>query len=65
MGAEQKIRELKERLKNFERIKKKSTLKPNEALKKVTVNVNIQPTVKYCVTPGEVEKNLEILKNIS
>ena len=53
MGAEQKIWELKERLKNFKLIKKKkkSTLKSNEALKKVTINMNIQPDTKCGVAP--------------
>ena len=53
MGAEQKIRELKERLKNFKRIKKKkkSASKSNEALKKVMINMNIQPATKYGVAP--------------
>ena len=31
-------------------------MKSNEALKKVTVNMNIQPTAKYRVAPEEVEK---------
>ena len=34
VGAEQKIRELKSRLRNFKRLVKKGKLKPNEALKK-------------------------------
>ena len=53
MGAEQKIWELKERLKNFKLIKKKniSTLKSNEALKKVMINMNIQPDTKCGVAP--------------
>ena len=31
-------------------------MKPSEALKKVMVNMNIQPTAKYGVTSEEVEK---------
>ena len=60
VGVEQKIWELKEELRNFKRIKKKhkSTVKPNEALKKETVNMNIQPTVEYGVAPKEVKKSL-------
>ena len=58
VGAEQKIRELNKNLRKFKCIKKtqKSTLKPSEALKKVMVNMNIQPTAKYGVTSEEVEK---------
>ena len=36
VGAEQKIRELKNRLKNFERVLKTEKFKPNKALKKAT-----------------------------
>ena len=60
MTAEQKIRELKNRLKNFKRLLKKGKLKPNEALRKATVNMNIFPTKKYGVPPEEVgKKSLE------
>ena len=60
MAAEQKIRELKNRLKNFKRLLKKGKLKPNEALRKATVNMNIFPTKKYGVPPEEVgKKSLE------
>ena len=52
--AEQKIREFKERLRNFKHIKKNRNL----PLKKVTVSMNIQPKAKYGVAPEEVEKNL-------
>ena len=58
VAAEQKIRELKFRLKNFKRLSKisKNVLKPNVVLKKATNNMNIQPTRKYGVPPNEVEK---------
>ena len=56
MGAEQKIRELKNWLKSFKRVLSNGKLKPNEALKKATKNVNIFPTRKYGVPPEEVEK---------
>ena len=56
VAAEQKVRELKNRLKNFKRLLKKGKLKPNEALRKATVNMNIFPTKKYGVPPKEVEK---------
>ena len=56
MGEEQRIRELKNRLKNFKRVLKSGKLKPNEALKKATKNMNILPTRKYGVPPEEVEK---------
>ena len=48
VAAEQKIRELKFRLKNFKRLSKisKNLLKPNVVLKKATNNMNIQPTRK-------------------
>ena len=54
----QKIRELKNRLKNFKRLNKieKKTLKANEVLKKATANMNLQPTRKYGVPLEEVEK---------
>ena len=61
VGVEWKIREVKKRLKNFKRIKKqnkKARLKPNEALKKVTLNIYLQPTVKYGLTPNKVEEKL-------
>ena len=59
VAAEQKIRELKFRLKNFKRLSKisKNVLKSNVVLKKATNNMNIQPTRKYEVPPNEVEKN--------
>ena len=56
MGAEQKIRELKKRLNNFKRVLSNRKLKPNEALKKATKNINIFPTRKYGVLPEKVEK---------
>ena len=58
VAAEQKIRELKFRVKNFKRLNKisQNVFKPNEALKKATNNMNIQPTRKYGVPPNEVEK---------
>ena len=56
MGAEQKIRELKNRLKSLKRVLSSENLKPNEALKKATKNMNIFPTRKYGVPPEEVEK---------
>ena len=57
VAAEQKIRELKFRLKNFKRLSKisKNLLKPNVVLRKATNNMNIQPTRKYGVPPNEVE----------
>ena len=54
--AEQKIRELKNRLKSFKHMLKSGKLKPKEALKKATKNMNIYPTRKYGVPPEEVEK---------
>ena len=59
VAGEQKIRELKFRLKNFKRLNKisKNVLKPNVVLKKATNNMNIQPTRKYRVLPNEMEKN--------
>ena len=56
MGAEQKIRELKNWLKNFKRVLSNGKLQPNKALKKATKNINIFPTRKYGVPPEEVEK---------
>ena len=58
VAAEQKIRELKFRLKFFKRLSKisKNVLKPNVVLKKATNNMNMQPTRKYGVPPNEVEK---------
>ena len=56
VGAEQKIRELKSRLRNFKRLVKKSKLRSNEALKETSNNMNILPTRKYGVPPEEVEK---------
>ena len=46
MAKEQKIRELKNDLKNFKSFLKKSKLKPNEALRKATIKMNIFPTKK-------------------
>ena len=46
MAKEQKIRELKNHLKNFKSFLKKGKLKPNEALRKATINMNIFPTKK-------------------
>ena len=60
MPAEQKIRELKNCLKNFKKLLKKGKLKPNEALRKPTVNMNIFPTKKYGISPEEAgKKSLE------
>ena len=58
VAAEQKILELKFKLKKFKRLNKiyKNVLKPNVVLKKATNNMNIQPTRKYGVPPNEVEK---------
>ena len=56
VAAEQKIRELKNCLKNFKRLLKKGELKPNEALRKATANMNIFLTKKYGVPPEEAEK---------
>ena len=55
MDAEQKIRELKSHPRNFKK-GKKGNLKPNEALKKITNNMNMLSTRKYRVPPEEVEK---------
>ena len=35
----------------------KNVHKPNDALKKATNNINIQPTRKYGVPPNKVQKN--------
>ena len=56
MGAAQKIRELKNRLKIFKQVLSSGKLKPNEASKKATKNMNIFLTRKYRVPPEEVEK---------
>ena len=56
IGAEQKIRELKSHLRNFKKLVKRGKLKPNEASKKATNNMNMLPTRKYGVPPEEVEK---------
>ena len=56
MGAAQKIRELKNQLKIFKQVLSSGKLKPNEALKKATKNMNIFLTRKYRVRPEEVEK---------
>lgn len=61
VGAEQKIRDLKDRHKNFKRIikqNKKSRLKRKRALKKATKNMNLQTTLKYGLPPNEAEKKL-------
>ena len=55
IDVEQKIRELKSHPRNFKK-RKKGNLKPNEALKKITNNMNMLPTRKYRVPPEEVEK---------
>ena len=55
MDAEQKIRELKSHPRNFKK-RKKGNLKPTEALKKITNNMNMLPTRKYRMPPEEVEK---------
>ena len=52
VAAEQKIRELKFRLKNFKRLNKIS----KNVLKKATNNMSIQPTRKYRIPPNEMEK---------
>ena len=65
VAAEQKIRELKNCLKNFKRLLKKGELKPNEALRKATANMNIFLTKKYGVHPRRREKNPSSLKNIN
>ena len=58
VAAEQKIRELKNRLKNFKRLNKikKKTLKPNDVLKKAAANMKLHPNRKYGVPREEVEK---------
>ena len=56
VSAEQKIRELKNCLKGFKRALNTGKLKPNEALRKATKNMNIFPTKKNGVPPEEVEK---------
>ena len=58
VAAKQKIRKLKIRLKTFKRLNKatKNTLKPNKALKKAILNMNIQSTRKYSVPTNVVEK---------
>ena len=56
MAAEQKIRELKNRHKNFKRLLRMGKLKPNEALRKAIVNIKIFPTKKYGVPPKQAEK---------
>ena len=52
--AEQKIHEITIRLRNFKRLLNKCKLKPNEALKNATANMNLLPTRKYGVAPEEV-----------
>ena len=54
--TEQKVCELKSRLRNFKRLIKKSKLKPNKALKKATNNMNMLPTRNYGVPLEKVEK---------
>ena len=56
IGTEQKVCELKSRLRNFKRLIKKSKLKPNKALKKATNNINMLPTRNYGVPLEKVEK---------
>ena len=56
IGTEQKVCELKSRLRNFKRLIKKSKLKPNKALKKATNNMNMLPTRNYGVPLEKVEK---------
>ena len=56
IGTEQKVCELKSRLRNFKRLIKKSKLKPNKALKKATNNMNMLPTRDYGKPLEEVEK---------
>ena len=53
-----KITQLKNRLKNFKRVLDSGKYKPNEALKKATKSMNIFPTRKYGVPSEEVEKSL-------
>ena len=56
VGVEQKVRELKNWLKNFKRMLSSGKLKPNEVLKKTTKNMNIFLRSRYGVRPEEVEK---------
>ena len=56
--AEQKIMEVKNRLKNFKRLLKKDKLKSNEVLRTATVNMNIFPTKKYGIAPKKAEKKI-------
>ena len=56
VAAEQKIKELKNRPKDFKRLLKKDKLKPNEALRKAAVNMNIFPTKKYGAPAEDAEK---------
>ena len=44
VAKEQKVGELKNRLQNFKRLLKKGKRKPNEVLRKATVNMKIFPT---------------------
>ena len=57
-AAEQKIREFKKLLLETKALYKKSKkqIKPNEMIKKVTVNMNKTKTQKYDINPKQVEK---------
>ena len=57
-AAEQKIREFKKLLLKMKNLFKKygKKLKPNEVIRKVTVNLNKTKTAKYQIEPEEVEK---------
>ena len=62
--AEQKIRELKNCLKNFKRLLEREKIKPNEALRKATVNMNIFSTKNMAFHSRRRKKNHSSLKNI-
>ena len=57
-AAEQKIREFKKLLLKTKNLYKKSKkkIKPNEIIKKVTVNMNKTKTLKYGVEPQKIEE---------
>ena len=57
-AAEQKIREFKKLLLKTKNLYKKSKkkIKPNEIIKKVTVNMNKTKTLKYGVEPEKIEE---------
>ena len=57
-AAEQKIREFKKMLLKLKDLFKKAgkQIKPNEIIKKVTLNINKTKTQKYNIEPEEVEK---------